>query len=233
MPDIRSQEQLEELLNSPERFNDYVTSRSLEVLGDAVKTQMDEAMRDGAVNRLPMSEEAVEGKQFGGGWAGVEETKLPIARDAKAMDGQFKTFGEFLSAIAPGTVASRGVDNRLKVLGESQGDQGGFLVPDSFTARLLQLALENAVVRPRAFRLPMTSLNLSLPTIVDTTHATNVFGGVRGYWTPESGSYTSSEPSFGRVTLTAKKLTAYTSAANELLADAAISLEALLMRLLV
>ena len=33
------------------------------------------------------------------------------------------------------------------------------------------------------------------------------------------------------MTLTAKKLTAYTSAANELLADAAISLEALLMRL--
>ena len=77
----------------------------------------------------------------------------------------------------------------------------------------------------------MSSLNLSLPTIVDTTHATNVFGGVRGYWTPESGSYTSSEPSFGRVTLTAKKLTAYTSAANELLADSAISLEALLLRI--
>ena len=231
MPDIRSQEQLEELLNSPERFNEFVTNRSLEVLGDAVKTQMDEAMRDGAVNRLPMSEEAVEGKQFGGGWAGVDDAKISVARDAKAMDGQFKTFGEYLSIIAPTNVAARGVDARLKVLGEGQGDQGGFLVPEQFTAQLLQLALENAVVRPRAFRLPMTSLNLSLPTIVDTTHATNVFGGVRGYWTPESGSYTSSEPSFGRVTLTAKKLTAYTSAANELLADAAISLEALLMRL--
>jgi len=77
----------------------------------------------------------------------------------------------------------------------------------------------------------MTSLNLALPTIIDTTHATTVFGGVRGYWTPESGSYTASEPTFGRVQLTAKKLTAYTSAANELLADSAISLEALLMRL--
>ena len=231
MPDIKSQEQLEELLNSPERFNQFVTDRSLEVLGDAVKSQMDEAMRDGAVNRLPMSEEAVEGKQFGGGWAGLDDAKISVARDAKAMDGQFNTFGEFLSIIAPGNVAARGVDTRLKVLGEGQGDQGGFLVPEQFTAQLLQLALENAVVRPGAFRLPMTSLNLSLPNIVDTTHATNVFGGVRGYWTPESGSYTSSEPSFGRVTLTAKKLTAYTSAANELLADAAISLEALLMRL--
>ena len=146
------------------------------------------------------------------------------------MDGQFKSFGEFLTTMAPGNV-SRGIDPRLKVLGEGQGDQGAFLVPDAFTSQLLHLAIEDSVVRPRAFKLPMSGLTLSIPTTEDSTHATNVFGGVRGYWTPESGSYTSSEPSFGRVTLTAKKLTAYTTAANELLADSAISLEALLMRL--
>ena len=196
---------------------------------------MDEAFNAGSVNRPPMSEQADAQpvKGFDGGWSsfGVEDTKIDVAREAKSMDGQFKTFGEFLTAMAPGTISSKGVDARMKVLGEGQGDQGGFLVPEQFTTQLLQLSLEDAVVRPRAFRLPMSSLNLSLPTVVDTTHATNVFGGVRGYWTPESGSYTSSEPSFGRVTLTAKKLTAYTSAANELLADSAISLEALLMRL--
>jgi len=236
MSEIKSQAELEEMLNDPEKLSRYVQEKSLEVIGTSVKEQMDEALREGAVNRPPMSEEAmvegqsVQGKNFGGGWAGGDDTKINVAREAKTMDGQFKNFGEFLSSIAPGTI-SRGMDNRLKVLGEGQGDQGGFLVPEQFTLQLLSLALEEAVVRPRAFRLPMSSLNLSLPTIVDTTHATNVFGGVRGYWTPESGSYTSSEPSFGRVTLTAKKLTAYTSAANELLADAAISLEALLMRL--
>jgi len=236
MSEIKTQAELEEMLNDPEKLSRYVQEKSLEVIGTSVKEQMDEALREGAVNRPPMSEEAmtegqsVQGKNFGGGWAGGDDTKINVAREAKIMDGQFKNFGEFLSSIAPGTI-SRGMDNRLKVLGEGQGDQGGFLVPEQFTLQLLSLALEEAVVRPRAFRLPMSSLNLSLPTIVDTTHATNVFGGVRGYWTPESGSYTSSEPSFGRVTLTAKKLTAYTSAANELLADAAISLEALLMRL--
>ena len=236
MSEIKTQAELEEMLNDPEKLSRYVQEKSLEVIGTSVKEQMDEALREGAVNRPPMSEESmvegqsVQGKNFGGGGAGGDDTKINVAREAKTMDGQFKNFGEFLSSIAPGTI-SRGMDNRLKVLGEGQGDQGGFLVPEQFTLQLLSLALEEAVVRPRAFRLPMSSLNLSLPTIVDTTHATNVFGGVRGYWTPESGSYTSSEPSFGRVTLTAKKLTAYTSAANELLADSAISLEALLMRL--
>jgi HK97 family phage major capsid protein len=224
---IQTEAQLDDLLNQGgSKLNEYIQQK--------VADQMEQEFQSGAVSRPPMTEEVAEGKQFGGRWEAsdkIDEAKIDIAREAKSLDGQFKSFGEFLSTMAPNAIASRGVDPRLKVLGESQGDQGGFLVPEQFTTQLLSLALEDAVVRPRAFRLPMSSLNLSLPTIVDTTHATNVFGGVQAYWTPESGSYTSSEPSFGRVTLTAKKLTAYTSAANELLADSAISLEALLMRL--
>ena len=237
MAEITTQADLEGMLSDPEKMSEYVKEKALDVLGSAVKEQMAEAFNDGSVSRPPMSDEAavaegtpIQGKGFGGGWDGGDDTKINLAKEAKVMDGQFKSFGEFLTSIAPNAV-SRGVDPRLKVLGEGQGDQGGFLVPEQFTTQLMSLALEDAVVRPRAFRLPMSSLNHSLPTIVDTTHATNVFGGVRGYWTPESGSYTASEPSFGRINLTAKKLTAYTSAANELLADSAISLEALLLRL--
>jgi len=226
---VKTQAELEDMLNAG-TLNEYIEHKVAEQVGTTVKDQMDEAFNSGAISRPPMADEvAMQSKAFRSGEAPDPETSLK--REALAMDGQFATFGEFLTAIAPSTIQSRGVDPKIKVLGEGQGDQGGFLVPDAFTTQLLALALEDAVVRPRAFRMPMSSLNLSLPTIVDTTHATNVFGGVRGYWTPESGSYTSSEPSFGRVTLTAKKLTAYTSAANELLADSAISLEALLMRL--
>jgi|TARA_Y100000296_G_scaffold45646_1_gene52268 HK97 family phage major capsid protein len=226
---IKTQAQLEEMLNEGS-LNEYIQQQVAEQVGTSVKDQMDEAFNSGAISRPPMAEEvALQSKAFSSSENVDPETSLK--REAVAMDGQFKSFGEFLSSMAPSTISSRGVDARLKVLGEGQGDQGGFLVPDAFTTQLLSLALEDAVVRPRAFRMPMSSLNLSMPSIVDTTHATNVFGGVQAYWTPESGSYTSSEPSFGRVTLTAKKLTAYTSAANELLADSAISLEALLMRI--
>ena len=68
---IQTQGELEELLNSPERFSDYVTNRSKEVIGEAVKEQMETALRDGAVRRPPMSEEAIaegatmQGKEFG------------------------------------------------------------------------------------------------------------------------------------------------------------------------
>ena len=222
---IRTESQLVDLLNDA-NVSEFIEQKVAEQLGTAVRDQMDEAFNSGAIARPPMDDMAM--KEFS---SDTTDAETHLKRQAQSMDGQFKSFGEFLTAMAPNTIASRGIDARLKVLGEGAGDAGGFLVPDAFTTQLLSLAIEDSVIRPRAFRMPMSSLNLSLPTIVDTTHATNVFGGVQAYWTPESGSYTSSEPSFGRVTLTAKKLTAYTSAANELLADSAISLEALLMRI--
>jgi HK97 family phage major capsid protein len=222
---IRTESQLDDLLNDG-NVSEFIEQKVAEQLGTAVRDQMDEAFNSGAIARPPMDDMSM--KEFS---SDTTDAETHLKRQAQSMDGQFKSFGEFLTAMAPNTIASRGIDARLKVLGEGAGDAGGFLVPDAFTTQLLSLAIEDSVIRPRAFRMPMSSLNLSLPTIVDTTHATNVFGGVQAYWTPESGSYTSSEPSFGRVTLTAKKLTAYTSAANELLADSAISLEALLMRI--
>ena len=91
MSDIKTQADLEGMLNDPEAFNRYVTEKSLEVIGTSVKEQMDEAFKDGAVNRPPMSEEAVaegtpmQGKQFGGGWQGGDDTKINLAKEAKAM----------------------------------------------------------------------------------------------------------------------------------------------------
>ena len=99
---IQTQAELEELLNNPERFNNFVTNRSKEVLGDVVKEQMASALQEGAVRRPPMSEEAIaegvtmQGKEFGGGWQGKDEAKIDLAREAKGMNGQFKSFGEYL-----------------------------------------------------------------------------------------------------------------------------------------
>ena len=96
---IQTQAELESLLNSPERLDDYVTSRAKEVLGETVKEQMAEALRDSTVKRPPMSEEAItdgvtmQGKEFGGGWQGKDETKIDLAREAKGMDGQFTAQG--------------------------------------------------------------------------------------------------------------------------------------------
>jgi HK97 family phage major capsid protein len=47
-----------------------------------------------------------------------------------------------------------------------------------------------------------------------------VFGGIVGFWTEESAQLTESQPSIAKISLDAKKLTAFTLLTNELLADA-------------
>ena len=195
----------------------------------------------GGARRLPMSDEAAdqvrgtsaEELKALGSWGHSQKYAAKGRRDAQSLDGKFKSFGEFLELITPKAIQA-GIDERVglsKVLGEGQGDQGGFLVPDQFRTELMMLSVEQAVVRPRAMILPMSTTSLRIPTIRDTTHASTVFGGVRAYWVPESGSLTSSEPTFGSAVLTAKKLTGLTQVSNELLADSAVGVEALLTRL--
>lgn len=156
-----------------------------------------------------------------------------------ALDGVFGRMGNYLQNAAALTDSYwlsqnlKGVSEaRLKVLGESQGDAGGFLVPEEFRVQLLSLALEAAIVRPRAFVIPMTTLKVRIPAIRDTSHATTVFGGMQFFWTPESGAFTSSEPTFSSVALEAKKLTGLTRVGNELIKDSAIAIESLLTRLM-
>lgn len=97
---------------------------------------------------------------------------------------------------------------------------GGFLVPEVLRSDLLRVVLETAVVRPRARIIPMETLRVPYPGVDDTSHTANVYGGVAGYWTEEGASLTASQPSFNRVVLEAKKLTAYTEVPNELFMDA-------------
>lgn len=104
---------------------------------------------------------------------------------------------------------------------------GGFLIPEVLRAELLRLALETAVVRPRARVIPMDSLRVPFPMIDSTTNDGSNFGGIVCYWTEEGGTLTGSAPQFGRIVLDAKKFTAYTALPSELVQDSTISVEPL------
>ena len=123
-------------------------------------------------------------------------------------------------------VALRDFKTKMRnALLERVPSEGGFLVPERLRSQILMVALEAAVIRPRARIVPMDSLRVPYPTIDDTSHASNVFGGVTAYWTEEAAALTVSQPSFGRVVLEAKKLTAYTTIPNELLQDSVQALD--------
>jgi HK97 family phage major capsid protein len=108
---------------------------------------------------------------------------------------------------------------------------GGFLVPETLRSQLLQLALEQSVVRPLATVVPMESARVPFPMIDTTTNNGSVFGGMVAYWGEEGTALTDSSPKFGRVTLDAKKLTGLSAVPNELLQDSIVSFSALLEKL--
>lgn len=155
----------------------------------------------------------------------------------KALGAQFKakdygdTLAQFLIDISPKAFLTAELAAKREALrnaAASSGEpaSGGFLIPEAFRAELLSLSLEQSVVRPRARVVPMETSRVLYPYIDDTSHTSNVFGGVQGYWTPESGQMTDVAATFGRMSLEAWKLTAFANVPNELIADSAISFEA-------
>lgn len=148
----------------------------------------------------------------------------------KRTEGIFADSAEFFQAIQADRVrVARNPDllakrERLETLMNSFGSEvpadGGFLIPETLRSDLLQVALEEAIVRPLAQVIPMDSLRVPIPTVDSTSNVSSIFGGITAYWTEEAASLTESQASFSRVVLDAKKLTAYCEVPNELLADA-------------
>lgn len=158
--------------------------------------------------------------------------KMSAVSPGHALDGKFEDLWDFLDVVNNKNIAQNKRSEQRALIENAMSStdpaSGGFLIPEEFRAQLMQVALERAVVRPRSTVIPMGSLRISIPTVDSTSNASSVFGGVIGYWTEEGAALTQSQPSFGRIVLEAKKLTAYTAVPNELRRDSAISVETLI-----
>jgi len=189
---------------------------------------------------MEMTEEKIAEIAAGAAAKVVEELKEPLRKYTPGDENppeveenpQFKSFGGFLKAISDVRMGKMGrEDIRAKALSEGTDSAGGFLVPEQFASGIETYALENAIVRPLARKMPMVTDTLNYPVVTDTSHDCDVYGGVIAYWTEEAGNKTPVDPTFGRVKLIAKKLTGFTYASDELLEDSAVALEALLLKL--
>lgn len=147
-----------------------------------------------------------------------------------ALDKDYKGSADFFQSIWHQAASLSNSDELLarqaewKKIQNSFGSQvpadGGFLIPEELRSELLQVSLESSVVRPRARVIPMSSLAVPIPIVDDTSHVGSVFGGITAFWTEEGAAAEESQAKFGRARLEAKKLTIYTEAPNELVADA-------------
>lgn len=156
----------------------------------------------------------------------------PHALGAK-VDKLFASSGEYFRAIwrsnpEKDSPEMAGKLEQLRNFSSNVPSDGGFLIPEFLRSELLRVALEQAIVRPRARVVPMETLRVPYPAIDSTSNQNSVYGGVVGYWTEEGAAMTESQAKFSRVILDAKKLTGFTKVPSELLADSIVSLTALI-----
>lgn len=104
-------------------------------------------------------------------------------------------------------------------LQEGTAGEGGYLVPDEFTWDIVGLA------RNRSFALDSCSvINMKTDQMYLPSEAT--LAAVA--WTAEEGGTTAGEPTFGQVSLAAKRLDGYARVTNELLNDSAMDIVGML-----
>ena len=194
-----------------------------------VLAMMRDAGGDGIIKRLNQGDpdylEAVD--RYQGSRKGTAYNK---AAPGATQDHEFTSSGDFFKTIwhkNPSPDAAAKMARLRAAYSSSVPSDGGFLIPERLRANLLEVALESAIVRPRATVIPMDSLRVPFPILDSTTNVGSVFGGMIAYWTEESAPLTASEMRFGRVMLEAKKLTGMAIAPNELLMDSIISFTAL------
>jgi HK97 family phage major capsid protein len=97
--------------------------------------------------------------------------------------------------------------------------EGGLLVPEEFRTQIMQLAMENSVVRPRATVIPMGSPRVHIPSVDETSRVSSIFGGVIVYRTEEGAEFTESGAAFSSIKLDVTKQTALSHVPNELIRD--------------
>ncbi len=199
---------------------------------DAIVEQQKETTGD-----LPVGEpDLLEGAHIGGLFKELREaahfgkTEGPILQSMELSADMLKSDG----VVVPEKLMRAFWNVARKTTGyleEGQGSLGGFTVAEQFVPTLLSIPLQEPIVRSRAWNIPTSTNVVKIPRINDTTHASNVHGGVTGYWTAEGSSISVSNPAFAQCVLTAKKLALLTYASNELLEDNAVGLNQVLTRL--
>ena len=161
--------------------------------------------------------------------------------DDKAKAG-FKSFGEFAATVhrhAMGEATKDDISHLKSVLTlETKGStapdaysqtgvgaDGGFLVPQDFRTEISRYSFGDESLFARTTQIPVNGNSLTLPKDETTPWGSD---GVQVYWTGEGQQIQESKLKIGEADIKLHKLAALVPVTNELLEDAAISLDAYL-----
>lgn len=219
-----SQESAADFLKTYQRLVNKARPDIQRQIDDAVTKGMRAFLIEAGVNRPDMS--VPEAPHKGAGY----NKRAPGA----VLDKEFSNTADFLSSLC-WNLKPEGQDRWRKIRNDYSSidsASGGFLVPEVLRAEILKVALETAVVRPRARVIPMDSARVPFPIIDSTSNASTVYGGISAAWTEEGGTIAESEARFGRIVLQASKLASRCDVPNELLMNSIISFEAFINQML-
>lgn len=233
---LKDTAKMQDLFKNPKDFGEFITNygRAQMEKDNSVATQVrEETQRVLAEfmktqkNNVPVNLNPIDG--IPNYFQARKNALYNKAAVGAAVDPLFPSQGDFFRSISPKAENFKDnkelLDKRGKLqdiqnsFGTNVPSDGGFLVPEILRSDLLQVALENSVVRPRATVIPMASQRTSIPFVDSTSNVSSVLGGWVAYWVDEATAATESQAKFGQVTLDAKKLMLYSSAPNELVAD--------------
>ncbi|MBA7678994.1 hypothetical protein ES703_87275 [subsurface metagenome] len=153
--------------------------------------------------------------------AGFRKSYSQLFNKEYLSNGGFDDEEDLLNAI------KSGFDPRLKGLSGGVGSEGGFLLPDQFVARIIDTALEDEIVRPRAMVYGLKAgkgRTLSIPAFEDLNHSTSGISGVTAQWTAEKAQKAETDPKFRLISMKTNKLVCYTKSSDELQTESGISL---------
>jgi len=138
--------------------------------------------------------------------------------DGRSLDkGNFRNASEFIEVVGSGLF-----DPRLKRASMIEGisSQGGFSVPDEFSAQWLDASLPNEIVRPLCQIWPMTSETRKIPGWDgEDMSAGKLFGGMEMEILAEEGEATKQTGKLRMIVLSAKKGAIFCDISSELEAD--------------
>ena len=152
-----------------------------------------------------------------------------------SADIEAKSFGDFLLAVKRNDKTRLG--KVYKAMTEGSGAAGGYLVPEEFHNQLMAAAAQSTIIRPRATVINVGTDAGHIPALDQQSTPTagvgqTAFaGGIVGGWAAEGSAGSSTDAAFKQIEYNIKKIAAYTTVSNELLADSAISIDSLLSRL--
>lgn len=158
-----------------------------------------------------------------GGSMGAEQKKVPaniqLARAVKCLDVFGKNDPERAAYFAKKHYQDTAMEREFKTLSATSPTSGGFLIPEIYSDQIIELLYpKTVIVELGAQTVPLTNGNLTMPKMT---------AGSRARWGGEQRKIRTTEPKFGNIKLSAKRLEAIVPQSREILMSTNASADAM------